>query len=140
MSCRALGVSERTYVMDYSRTGVRMLSVHVRMNGFVSKSMPCARFGQGRLGDTRFPLPPSAESPQHQIRRHQTPHFRENATSAAAELGGEIHHVARSRARRGRRSRAFVEVARLMPSVGWHDFSNATCLMRPHLFCTALCV
>ena len=36
--------------------------------------------------------------PAHVIRRHHTCDFREHATSAPAELGGEIHDVLRNRA------------------------------------------
>ena len=40
----------------------------------------------------------------------------------------------------GAKNCTFAQVARLAPSVGWHYLSNATCLMQPHLFSTALLV
>ena len=54
------------------------------------------------------------------VRRHQTCDFGERATSAPAELGGEIHNISkielvrRCFCRRG--SGTFTEVARLVPS------------------------
>ena len=56
------------------------------------------------------------------IRRHQTCDFCERATSAPAELGGEIHSVSRNRAhtqvlcRHGSCMFTFTDVARLVPS------------------------
>ena len=42
---------------------------------------------------------PAGKKDAIMIRRHQTCDFREHATSAPAELGGEIHNVSRNRAR-----------------------------------------
>ena len=60
-------------------------------------------------------------------RQHQPCDFRSHATSAPAELGGEIHNLLRNRARRSfcrHGSCTFTEVARLVPSGGSTDFEG----------------
>ena len=52
----------------------------------------------GRTDRRRARAEPSQQAPSTTARRHQTCDFRAHATSAPAELGGEIHNVSHNRA------------------------------------------
>ena len=70
--------------------------LHVRI---FEQWYPTANGRGARQSDAAQPGSIYKAASAHLFRRHQPCEFREHATSAPAELGGEIHNVSRNRAR-----------------------------------------